>query len=36
VRIYRTIPSIWGFGIAHHPGGWSVQFAWWVVTTEPY
>lgn len=35
MRIYKTAKRFWGFGISHGSGGWSFQFAKWVITTEP-
>lgn len=35
MRVFRTAPRVWGIGIGHSPGGWSVQLAKWIVTTVP-
>lgn len=34
IRVYRTTKGVWGFGLSKSMGGWHLQFAKWVVTTE--
>lgn len=36
MRLYRTVPGVWGFAVGRSPFGWHLQFAVWVITTEPY